>query len=56
MQLPEHTKVYVSVPGDFEPISVHIASPHLMQPEQSVDFEKVISEASTLDPWPPEPA
>ncbi len=44
VRLPEHTKVYVVVPGAVEPNGFHVSSPRLAQPEQAADFVKVITE------------
>jgi len=49
VRLPEHTKVYVIVPGDTEPGDIqrgrfHVSSPRLARPEQAADFVKEITE------------
>jgi hypothetical protein len=49
VRLPEHTKVYVivpgdTVPGDIQPGRFHAGSPRLAHPEQAADFVKVIAE------------
>jgi hypothetical protein len=45
--IPEKTRVYVLVP-DIENISApRVASPHLANPEQVKDFEKLIIEDTT---------
>lgn len=43
VRLPEHTKVYVIVPGDIEPNEFHVGSPRLAQPGQAADFVKEIT-------------
>ncbi len=43
IRLPEHTKVYVVVPGDVKPTRIHVGSPRLAHPEQSADFVKDIA-------------
>lgn len=40
VRLPEHTKVYVVVPGGIEPSEFHVGSPRLAHPEQVADFVK----------------
>jgi hypothetical protein len=42
--LPEKTKVYVIVPAMQAPKTAHIYSPHLVHPEQTVDFRMEIIE------------
>jgi len=44
VKLPEHAKVYVVVPGveDLPPSMIH--TPHLLRPEQAVDFAMEIVE------------
>ena len=44
VQLPEHAKVYVVVPGieDLRPSMIH--TPHLLRPEQAADFAMEIVE------------
>ena len=44
VRLPEHTKVYVIVPGDIEPNRFHVGSPRLAQPEQADAFVNDITE------------
>jgi hypothetical protein len=44
VRLPEHTKVYVIVPGDTEQDRFHVSSPRLAHPEQAADFVKEITE------------
>ena len=44
VRLPEHTKVYVVVPEVGEPPRYRIGSPHLLQPQQAVDFVKEVIE------------
>lgn len=44
VRLPEHTKVYVIVPGEIEAQRFHVRSPRLAQPEQAADFVKEITE------------
>lgn len=43
--LPEHTKVYVVVPGEEAPIAL-IGSPQLVHPEQISDFKKTLKKRS----------
>ena len=43
VQLREHSKVYVIVPGDAEPNQFYVGSPRLAQPEQATDFVKDVS-------------
>jgi hypothetical protein len=44
VHLPEHTKVYVVVPGVETPSTIHIYSPRLANPQQAVDFTMDVSE------------
>lgn len=44
LRLPEHTKVYVVVPGDAHPDRFRVSSPRLAHPEQAADFVKEITE------------
>lgn len=46
IHLPEGTKVYVIAPEALADRTVRIFSPRLADPEQVVDFEMEISEAS----------
>jgi hypothetical protein len=43
VQLREHLKVYVVVPGDDESNKFYVGSPRLAQPEQATDFVKDVS-------------
>ena len=43
--LPEHTRVYVVVPGLEAAPNAHILSPRLAHPEQAGDFVKQVFEA-----------
>jgi hypothetical protein len=43
VQLREHLKVYVVVPGDAESNQFYVGSPRLAQPEQAIDFVKDVS-------------
>ena len=44
--LPEHTKVFVVVPGVEPATASHIRSPRLVHPEDAADFIKVVVEES----------
>lgn len=44
VRLPEHSKVYVIVPGVDEESRVRVGSPRLVEPEQAIDFVKEVSE------------
>jgi hypothetical protein len=44
VSLPEHTKVYVVVPGIETPTTFHIYSPRLVEPERAGDFTMKVSE------------
>ena len=44
VRLPENAKVYVVIPGVEERSAGYVGSPRLAHPEQSVDFEKEVSE------------
>jgi hypothetical protein len=48
VRLPEHTKVYVIVPGDIVPNRFHVGSPRLARPEQAADFVKEITEETPI--------
>jgi hypothetical protein len=41
--LPEHTRVYVVVPGVEEVARIHVGSPRLAQPERAADFTKEVA-------------
>jgi hypothetical protein len=45
--IPEKTRVYVLVPDFKSPSTALVASPHLANPEQGKDFEKLVSEDTT---------
>ncbi len=47
VKLPEHTRVYVVVPGDAPPARVRVRSPRLAHSEQAPDFAKKVLEASS---------
>jgi hypothetical protein len=42
--IPDKTRVYVVVPGSETVSRFHVASPHLVNPEQAKDFEKRVIE------------
>jgi hypothetical protein len=44
VRLPEHSKVFVVVPGETEAHTFHVGSPGLAQPEQAADFVKHVAE------------
>lgn len=44
VRLPEHTKVYVVVPGVEDLPPSRVQTPHLMRPEQASDFAMEIIE------------
>jgi len=43
VRLPEHTKVFVVVPGVEETRPLRVASPRLARPEQAADFDKEVA-------------
>lgn len=45
--IPEKTRVYVLVPDTENLSAPYVASPHLANPEQVIDFEKRIIEDTT---------
>ncbi len=44
VRLPEHTKVFVVVPGVEDVPRFHMASPRLVRPELAPDFVKEVTE------------
>jgi hypothetical protein len=42
VRVPDHTKVYVVIPGIGQPISARLMSPRLARPEQVQDFKKTV--------------
>ena len=44
IRLPEHTSVYVVVPGVPAPTPAYVGSPRLVHPEQAGDFVKKVIE------------
>jgi len=45
--LPEHTKVYIVVPGLEAAPKAHVYTPRLVHPEQADDFTKQVIPVST---------
>ena len=43
VRLPDHTKVYVLVPGIQESLALRMHTPRLAHPEQARDFVKEVS-------------
>jgi len=43
VRLPDHTRVYVVVPGVEEVARIHVGSPRLAQPERAADFTKEVA-------------
>jgi hypothetical protein len=44
VRLPEHSRVYVVVPGIEEASPYHVRSPRLVHPERAADFTKEVVE------------
>ena len=44
VRLPEHTRIYVVVPGIEEVTRYRVGSPRLAKPEVAVDFVKEVTE------------
>ncbi|MBN1314057.1 MAG: hypothetical protein JXA42_01270 [Anaerolineales bacterium] len=46
INLPDKLKVYVIIPGLETKEVAHVYSPHLVHPEQAIDFKKEVIEES----------
>ena len=49
INLPEHIKVYILIPGFEDRPTAHVYSPRLVRPEQAQDFKKEVLEIGVDD-------